>query len=180
MKVTCLSVRQPWASLIIHSAKWCENRSKPLRYRGEIWIHAALGWDLANPKPRTEADAMELIGNPMPFGAIIGRANLIGAFPVDQVRDTLEGIEPEDPECLRAMREVSREPLNFFGQSYVEGPWCYLLTERRAILKPIPLKGRLGLWSAELSEEQLGKGAVCRHGFKSEEVGIGQSSHAPA
>jgi ASCH domain len=36
-----LSVRQPWASAIIHSTKNIENRGWPINYRGDIVIHAA-------------------------------------------------------------------------------------------------------------------------------------------
>lgn len=36
-----LSVRQPWASAIIHSTKNIENRGWPINYRGDILIHAA-------------------------------------------------------------------------------------------------------------------------------------------
>lgn len=38
----CLSVRQPWAWLIVHGWKNIENRYWATRYRGELHIHAAL------------------------------------------------------------------------------------------------------------------------------------------
>ncbi len=45
-----LSVRQPWASLIVKAGKDIENRSWPLKYRGRLLVHAAKGctraeWD---------------------------------------------------------------------------------------------------------------------------------------
>lgn len=36
-----LTVKQPWASLIVHGGKDVENRSWTTRYRGPIAIHAA-------------------------------------------------------------------------------------------------------------------------------------------
>lgn len=36
-----LSIRQPWAWLIIHAGKDVENRTWPTRIRGRIYIHAA-------------------------------------------------------------------------------------------------------------------------------------------
>lgn len=38
-----LSIRQPWAWLIIHGGKDIENRTWPTRYRGPVLIHAAKG-----------------------------------------------------------------------------------------------------------------------------------------
>jgi len=38
-----LSIRQPWASLILKARKDVENRCWPTKYRGRILIHAAKG-----------------------------------------------------------------------------------------------------------------------------------------
>lgn len=39
----CISIRQPWASLIIKAGKDIENRSWATRFRGRILVHAAKG-----------------------------------------------------------------------------------------------------------------------------------------
>lgn len=39
----CISVRQPWAWLIVHGLKDIENRSWPTKFRGPVCIHAAKG-----------------------------------------------------------------------------------------------------------------------------------------
>src|SRR3569623_241637 len=38
-----LSIRQPWAWLIVHGGKDIENRNWPTKFRGDILIHAAKG-----------------------------------------------------------------------------------------------------------------------------------------
>lgn len=38
-----LSIRQPWASLIMKAGKSIENRSWPTKVRGRILVHAAKG-----------------------------------------------------------------------------------------------------------------------------------------
>ena len=38
-----LSIRQPWAWLILHAGKDVENRSWPTKFRGRFLIHAAKG-----------------------------------------------------------------------------------------------------------------------------------------
>jgi len=39
-----LSIRQPWADLIIHHGKDIENRTWKTSYRGPLLIHAAKAW----------------------------------------------------------------------------------------------------------------------------------------
>jgi hypothetical protein len=39
-----LSIRQPWASLIMRGHKLIENRKWRTEYRGELFIHAAAKW----------------------------------------------------------------------------------------------------------------------------------------
>ena len=39
----CISIRQPWASLIIHHGKDIENRDWGTNVRGRVLIHAAKG-----------------------------------------------------------------------------------------------------------------------------------------
>jgi len=52
----CLSIRQPWAHMILHQGKDIENRTWPTKVRGRILIHASKGmthdewvdaWDFA-------------------------------------------------------------------------------------------------------------------------------------
>jgi hypothetical protein len=38
-----LSIRQPWAWLILHAGKDIENRDWPTKYRGPFLIHASKG-----------------------------------------------------------------------------------------------------------------------------------------
>lgn len=43
LSLPALSIRQPWAWLILHGQKDIENRSWPTRFRGRFLIHAAQG-----------------------------------------------------------------------------------------------------------------------------------------
>lgn len=42
MNVKVLSVRQPWANLIVHGIKDIENRTWKTNFRGRVYIHAPL------------------------------------------------------------------------------------------------------------------------------------------
>ncbi|MGA8726948.1 MAG: ASCH domain-containing protein [Acidimicrobiales bacterium] len=74
-----LTVRQPWASLIILGIKPVENRTWPTRHRGRLYIHAGLELD----RQAMELHEHRFDGEPPPLGAIIGWVDL-----VDCVRDS--------------------------------------------------------------------------------------------
>lgn len=91
-----LSLIQPWASLLVSGLKQCETRSWKTEYRGPLLIHASKRWnaslrDLCVREPF--ASALRKIGidlpgmgpNGMPFGAIVGRVDLIDCFRIECV-----------------------------------------------------------------------------------------------
>lgn len=71
-----LTVKQPWASLIVEGFKDVENRTWRTHYRGPLYVHAALRDD-------TEASELLSLGDPVIRGAIIGTVEV-----VDCVRDS--------------------------------------------------------------------------------------------
>jgi hypothetical protein len=70
----CLSVRQPWASLIVRGIKDIENRTWCTNHRGPLLIHAAKRIDL-------DADTRGLLSRAeveaLPRGGIIGMVNVV-------------------------------------------------------------------------------------------------------
>lgn len=99
-----LSIRQPWAWMILHAGKDIENRCWPTRFRGRILIHAAKGctkdeyedalWFAGDYEARRVA-ATHLPGSPMvsvpelkdlPRGGIVGEVEI-----VDCVRESDSG-----------------------------------------------------------------------------------------
>lgn len=80
-----LSVRQPWASLIVHFGKLIENRSWDTDYRGDLFIHASgqmnhgeyfnvREWVMTHKLVSPEAfPALE----DLPMGMIIGRTRIV-------------------------------------------------------------------------------------------------------
>lgn len=69
-----LSIRQPWASLIVHGFKPVENRTWQTDVRGRVLIHAA--------KKDDDAGYAMMVGRGisipvMPLGAIIGVADIV-------------------------------------------------------------------------------------------------------
>jgi hypothetical protein len=84
MKAIALSLKQPWATLLVHGHKMIEVRKWPTPKRGLILIHAA-----RVPDPRPEAWEMvpqELREHAALGGGIIGSANLTDCIRYREVR----------------------------------------------------------------------------------------------
>lgn len=89
MLLQCLSVRQPWASLIIAGVKTVENRPYPTPIRGTIAIHASgeeseFTYKLAQDYIRERGIQVELPAiDDLPTNAVIGLVDI-----VDCVKDS--------------------------------------------------------------------------------------------
>lgn len=84
--IPCISIRQPWAWLIVHGGKDIENRTWSTRVRGRILIHAAKGMTLAEWNDcywwvRTHVRVSLAMAIPMvdhlPRGGIVGGVDLV-------------------------------------------------------------------------------------------------------
>lgn len=100
-----LTVRQPWADLIINHGKDVENRSWRTTYRGPLVIHAGA----------TEDTAVPIKPYPFPLGGIIGVVDLI-----DCVRDHPSNWAQDD--CWHWVLENPR-PLPFRAMKGKLGLW---------------------------------------------------------
>jgi len=85
-----LSVRQPWAHLIIHGGKDVENRSRRTLHRGPLAIHAA---GTMTPAERAMLPHFPLI-NPakLPMEAIIGIVELVDCVQGYDSKWAMEGM----------------------------------------------------------------------------------------
>lgn len=70
-----LSVRQPFAELIIRGVKTAEERSRPTHVRGRIYIYASLGrWPAADEAEWAEEFGLDVDG--LPRGVLVGTVEL--------------------------------------------------------------------------------------------------------
>jgi hypothetical protein len=79
-----LSIRQPWAWLIVHGGKDIENRGWQTRYRGPLLVHAAMGMTKSqydDARVFTEVVTGGSVKVPPPAllmrGGIIGRVEVV-------------------------------------------------------------------------------------------------------
>ncbi|MFH5805606.1 hypothetical protein [Alienimonas sp. DA493] len=184
-RIKVLSLRQPWASFVIHGFKWCENRTWRTNHRGELWIHASAGRDDAAWCRELEAE-----GLPLPRSAILGRVDLRGCWETsellscqggdtdhvsedlhetvcdiaDDIQDRVDAkvYGPEGLDETTARRQVEDETYRF-GWDFVEAPepgddftlWGWVLTDRVPLSEPYPIPGRLNVWTADVPADAL-------------------------
>lgn len=123
-----LSVRQPWAFLIVNGIKDIENRVWQQEYRGKVWIHASKTFDQAaynELNSETEGTCIDL---PQPsefnFGGIVGSADIIDCVSFDRSKwfDGPFGF------VLQNQATIDFKPmpgaLKFFKVPDYYCPWC--------------------------------------------------------
>ena len=124
MKVKVLTVKQPWASLIVHGIKDIENRSWRTNFRGRVLIHSSAKGDIAkfgclqpNQRLKVLNTPMSRIGfNDLPFGSIIGSVEIV--------------------DCVQNYASVWAD----------KGVYNWVLSNAVLFSEPIPAKGKLSFW----------------------------------
>ena len=128
MKV--LTIREPFATLIKNKVKYIETRSWKTNYRGELYIHSGLAKLSKDVKERKNLS--ELYNeDDLKYGYIICKCNL-----VDCIYMTDEFIK----------EEKEKNPNNFIAGRYEVGRYAWVLDDIEPI-KPIEVKGKLGIWN---------------------------------
>jgi hypothetical protein len=120
--IPCLSIRQPYAWLIVHGIKPVENRTWSTKFRGRVLIHAGVTY--AKRDHRDDLESWWHSGYPATREEMVG--GIVGeAFIVDCVRE-----HPSE---------------------YFMGPYGFVLERPKAYGKLIPLVGRLGFFGVPAS-----------------------------
>ena len=121
-----LSIRQPWAWLIVNGYKDIENRTWSTDFRGRVYVHAGRKIKSGDfPEQRDYIRESRItLPEELPLGAIVGEVTIT--------------------ECL----DVSSNP-------WFCGPFGFLLSEPVAYDNPIPYRGQLGFFGVNDSEVKL-------------------------
>lgn len=127
-----ITVRQPWAGLILHGGKDVENRSRNIAgsYRGPLVVHSSLTLatlTAADGDPWTRLyDAVGLSTSDDACGVALGVVDLVGVHPY---------------------ADCDRRPFAGFCSNWAGSGAMHLeLAHPHAFAEPIPYRGRLGLW----------------------------------
>ena len=133
MKV--LTIKEPFATLIKNKIKYIETRSWKTNYRGELYIQAGVAKLSKEVKERKELSYL-YNEDDLNYGYIICKCKLI-----DCIEMTEEFIE----------KEKQKNTNNFIAGRYEVGRYAWVLDEIEPI-KPIRVKGQLGIWNYKGSE----------------------------
>jgi len=116
--IPALSIRQPWAELILLGRKTIELRSWSTNYRGQLWIHTGL---------QSDPNAEEAFGD-LFKGGYVGAVFLEATIPLH--RDRWQAWQP---------RHLDDGP-------YQPGVYAWILSNPRRLVTPIPGPGQPGLF----------------------------------
>ena len=123
MKV--LSLKQPFAELILQGRKTIELRKWNTKFRGEFLIHAS-----KNP----DSEAMKKFNfteESLPLGFIVGKAELVEVKHYSNEKEHSSDIDKH-------------------LASKFWGDYGFVLKNIKRIEKPIPARGQLGFWNFEI------------------------------
>lgn len=125
MKV--LSIKEPWASLIINGYKDYEFRSWKTNYRGKILIHASKNVEKENI---IRFKDLKLEYN---LGFIIGAAEIVDCIPVTKEFEN---------------KLINKNEL-VYGATRNRTGYAWKLENIKILDNPIKAKGHLGLWNLD-------------------------------
>lgn len=131
MKV--LTIKQPWATLIMQGDKRFEFRSWQTKYRGDLLIHAGKG---------TDKEAMKRLAkylpDEIPLGKILGKVTL-----VDCIR-----MCPEFKEMLL------KENSDIYTKSSFSENFGWQVENAKVFDEVIEAKGHLSLWEYDIDDKK--------------------------
>lgn len=117
-----LSIRQPWAWLIVHGHKPVENRTWPTSHRGDTLIHAGKVFDHEGLAAVLSVfpHLRPVLPQQYELGGIVGRAQLVAC--------------------------VQQHPSRWFN-----GPWAFVMFEPKPV-PFMPLRGQLGFFDVPMTD----------------------------
>ena len=138
--VKIISVRQPWAWLIVAGHKDIENRTWRTSYRGRLLIHASKAMDPEDfPMQRKWIrESGIVIPEDLPRGAIVGAATLTDVWG-DGVNTSVNTVT--HPRMADEIKHAQDNP-------WFEGPYGFEMADAVEFAEPIPCRGQLGIREA--------------------------------
>ena len=119
-----ITIKQPWASLIVHGIKEIENRTWRTNFRGRVLIHSSAKGDIAKFGCLQPNQRLKVLNTPMscidfndlPFGSIIGSVEIV--------------------DCVQNYPSIWAD----------KGVYNWILANPVLFPEPISAKGKLSFW----------------------------------
>lgn len=123
MKV--ITLKQPWATLIVAGYKKYEFRSWKINYRGKILIHAGKSFD------KEDMDRVKHLNLEYPTSMILG--------------------EVEITDCLELNKDINKKIIKenptLYGHKEERTGYAWVLKNNKRIIDNRVIKGKLGIWN---------------------------------
>lgn len=145
----CLSIIEPFATLIAIKEKKIETRSWKTNYRGRIAIHVSKNIDKEGKESCLKSEFFKVLDNKyifkngnnkiqynFNFGSIIAIGDLVDCVQMEELY--------EDYAILKSGIKV--EGNEFIFGDYTPGRYAWIIDNIQLLDKPIEVKGHLGLW----------------------------------
>jgi len=149
-----ITIKQPWASLIVEGIKDIENRTWPTKYRGRVLVHAAKSWNKQNAEICI-SDLM--VKNALNNLGIIHKYDdeEIGyngySFSGMQTGAIIGSVEIVD--CVVNHPSVWAEKTDKFADIFIKPTYNWVLANPIKFPEPIPANGKLSFWNYPLINE---------------------------
>lgn len=143
-----LSVRQPWAELIVQGRKTLELRTWTIRYRGPLAIHAS------QTVERAACQAHGLDPDQVTTGAVIGVVDLVAIEELDAVSYAARQGEHLADESFPTAVGAGLAPALGQPQGHTPTLYGWRLAHPRALTEPVPMRGRMGVFEAPVTEPE--------------------------
>ena len=127
MKV--LTIKQPWATLIMQKNKRFEFRSWKTNYRGKLLIHAGKGVDKQAVKR-----LKKYLPDDLPSGKILGKVEIIDCIKCDE----------------NFKKMCQKENADIYAPTMFEENFAWQIDNVEVFDNQIETKGKLGLWNIDL------------------------------
>ena len=131
MKV--LTIKQPWATLIMQGDKRFEFRSWQTKYRGDLLIHAGKGID-KNAMKRLA----KYLPDEIPLGKILGKVTLVDCIKM----------------CPEFKEMLLKENSDIYTKSSFSENFGWQVEDVQVFDEPIEAKGHLSLWEYDIDGER--------------------------
>jgi len=130
-RAPALSIKQPWAELILRGRKQIEVRSWSTAYRGFVWLHTG--------RSRDTAAAQYFNLENLPLGAHVGGMDLMDVIPFD-------------PDRWQKWR-----PNHLSPGTWHAGLFAWMITNPVRLRRPVSAAGQRGLFavSRHILEQNL-------------------------
>jgi len=156
-----ITLYQPWASLLIQGHKKFETRSWKHSYTGQLAIHAAtkkphdtmrdLNHNIVKAIGEkfgiAEAPAVTviaLLNSLLPTGAILGTTYHVGCRPIDAIQEMRDA--PFETGCWDGLNWIDPPEEEILFGDWTPGRFAWEQADPKPFSKPIPAKGKQGLW----------------------------------